>query len=77
MLRADDNRFLTESAAGTPMGDLLRRFWLPVLLSKELSEPDCPPKKITVMGEELLAFRDSRGLVGVVDQYCPHRGANL
>ena len=68
MLRAEDNRFLTESSAGTPMGELLRRFWLPVLLSKELPEPDCTPKKITVMGEELLAFRDTRGVVGVIDQ---------
>ena len=58
MLRAEDNKFLTESGAGTPMGELLRRFWLPVLLSEELPEADGPPKKIVVMGEELLAFRD-------------------
>src|SRR6266852_7918270 len=77
MLRAEDNKFLTESGAGTGMGELLRRFWLPVLLSEELPESDGPPKKIVVMGEELLAFRDSRGVVGVIDQYCPHRGANL
>jgi nitrite reductase/ring-hydroxylating ferredoxin subunit len=77
MLRAEDNRFLTESGAGTPMGELLRRFWLPVLLSQELPEADCPPKKIVVMGEELLAFRDTRGVVGIIDQHCPHRGANL
>src|SRR5262245_36636496 len=75
MLRAEDNRFLTESGTGTPMGELLRRFWLPVLLSEELPEADGEPKKIIVMGEELLAFRDSRGVVGVIDQYCPHRGA--
>ena len=77
MLRAEDNKFLTESGAGTGMGELLRRFWLPVLLSEELPEADGPPKKIVVMGEELLAFRDTRGVVGVIDQYCPHRGANL
>ena len=77
MLRAEDNRFLTESGPGSGMGELLRRFWLPVLLSEELAEADGPPKKIVVMGEELLAFRDSRGVVGVIDQYCPHRGANL
>ena len=59
MLRAEDNKFLTESGAGTPMGELLRRFWMPVLLSEELPEADGPPKKIVVMGEELLAFRDS------------------
>ncbi len=77
MLRAEDNRFLTESGAGTGMGELLRRFWMPVLLSEELPEADGTPKKIVVMGEELLAFRDTRGVVGVIDQYCPHRGANL
>ena len=59
------------------MGELLRRFWMPVLLSAELPEADGTPKKIVVMGEELLAFRDTRGVVGVIDQYCPHRGANL
>src|SRR4051794_9465091 len=77
MLRAEDNKFLTESGAGTGMGELLRRFWLPVLLSKELPDADGAPKKIVVMGEELLAFRDTRGVVGIIDQYCPHRGANL
>jgi phthalate 4,5-dioxygenase oxygenase subunit len=77
MLRAEDNKFLTESGAGTGMGELLRRFWLPVLLSEQLPDADGPPKKIVVMGEELLAFRDSRGVVGVIDQYCAHRGANL
>ena len=77
MLRAEDNAYLTESDAGTGMGELLRRFWMPVLLSAELPDADGPPKKIIVMGEELLAFRDTRGVVGVIDQYCPHRGANL
>ena len=76
MLRAEDNKFLIESGAATPMGKLLRRFWLPVLLSEELREPDGEPKKIVVMGEDLLAFRDSRDAVGVIEQYCPHRGAN-
>jgi len=77
MLRAEDNKFLIEIGAATPIGELLRRFWLPVLLSEELREPDGEPKKIVVMGEDLLAFRDSRGAVGVIEQYCPHRGANL
>ena len=76
MLRAEDNKFLIESGAATPIGELPRRFWLPVLLSEELREPDGEPKKIVVMGEDLLAFRDSRGAVGVIEQYCPHRGAN-
>ena len=77
MLSAEDNRLLTQSGSGTAMGELLRRFWLPVLLSQELPEADGVPKKITVMGEDLLAFRDTRGRIGVIDQHCPHRGANL
>ena len=77
MLSAEDNKFLTESNQGTPMGELLRRFWLPVALSEELPEADGTPKKVTVMGEPLLAFRDTRGRVGLIDQNCPHRGANL
>ena len=77
MLTAEDNRLLTQSDAGTPMGEFIRRFWVPAILSKEIPEPDGEPKKITVLGEELLAFRDTEGRVGVIDQYCPHRGANL
>ncbi len=77
MLSAEDNRLLTESSSGTPMGDLLRRFWLPVLLSEEIPDADGTPRKLTVMGEDLLAFRDTRGRVGIIDQQCPHRGANL
>lgn len=76
MLRAEDNAFLTESEVGKGMGELLRRFWIPVVI-EEVPEPDGTPKKIIVMGEELLAFRDTRGVVGVIDQYCPHRGVNL
>ena len=77
MLSAEDNKTLTESGAGTPMGELLRRFWLPVLLSEEVIEPDGEPKKVTVMGEDLLVFRNTEGRVGIIDQFCPHRGANL
>ncbi|HET6928256.1 MAG TPA: hypothetical protein VFI48_15495 [Hyphomicrobiaceae bacterium] len=68
MLSAEDSRVLTESGVGTLMGELLRRFWLPVLLSEELPEPDGPPKKIVVMGEPLLGFRDTRGRIGIIDQ---------
>jgi phenylpropionate dioxygenase-like ring-hydroxylating dioxygenase large terminal subunit len=77
MLSRADNEFLTRSGPGTPMGDLLRRFWMPALLSKELPERDGPPRKIKLLGEDLLAFRDSEGRVGIVEPHCPHRGANL
>ena len=77
MLNAADNALLTRSGKGTPMGELLRRFWHPALLSAELPEPDGPPRKIRLLGEDLLAFRDTSGRVGIVEPHCPHRGANL
>jgi nitrite reductase/ring-hydroxylating ferredoxin subunit len=77
MLRAEDNKFLTESGAGTPMGPIVAPFLAAGAVVRGMPEPDGEPKKIIVMGEELLAFRDSRGVVGVIDQYCPHRDANL
>ena len=77
MLSADDNERLTRTGPGTPMGELFRRFWVPVLLARELPEPDCPPVRVTVLGEELLAFRDTRDRIGLVEPTCPHRGANL
>ena len=77
MLSAEDNEGLTRTGAGTPMGDFFRRFWLPVLLSRELPERDGPPVRLRVLGEDLVAFRDTEGRVGVLDPRCPHRGANL
>lgn len=77
MLSAADNQVLTQTSADTPMGQLFRRFWIPVLLSSQLPEPDCPPVRVKVMGESLLAVRDSTGRIGLIDPVCPHRGANL
>ena len=59
------------------MGELFRRFWLPVALSEELPGADCIPLRVRVLGEDLIAFRDSDGRPGLVDAYCPHRGAPL
>jgi phthalate 4,5-dioxygenase oxygenase subunit len=77
MLSAEDNELLTRTGKGTPMGELFRRFWMPVLLSRELPEADGPPLRVKVMGEDLLAFRDTSGRVGLVEPACSHRGANL
>jgi phthalate 4,5-dioxygenase oxygenase subunit len=77
MLSAEDNEILTRTGPGTLMGDLFRRFWIPVLLSCELPEPDCPPVRVRIMGEDLLAFRNSEGSVGVIEPRCSHRGADL
>jgi phthalate 4,5-dioxygenase len=77
MLSAADNDLLTRTGADAPMGQLFRRFWQPVALSEELPEPDGPPMRVQVMGEKLVAFRDTLGRVGLVDPRCPHRGADL
>src|SRR5437763_1866790 len=77
MLSKEENAFLTQTSPGTPMGELFRRFWLPALLSEELPEPDCEPVRLKLLGEELIVFRDTSGRVGVLDAYCPHRGAAL
>jgi nitrite reductase/ring-hydroxylating ferredoxin subunit len=77
MLAAADNELLTRTGAGTPMGEYFRRFWHPVALAEELAEPDSPPIRVRVMGEDLVAFRDTRGRVGLIEPHCAHRGANL
>jgi len=77
MLTHEDNELLCRVGPGTPMGEVLRRYWLPVLTSEELPEPDCPPVRAKLLGEELVAFRDSNGDVGLVDNNCPHRRASL
>jgi phthalate 4,5-dioxygenase len=77
VLSQDENELLTRVGPGTPMGALFRRFWLPAMLSSELPEPDCPPVRLRLLGEDLVAFRDSNGRVGVLAANCPHRGASL
>jgi phthalate 4,5-dioxygenase len=77
MLSAEDNEILTRVGPGTPMGYLLRRYWIPACLSSEIAEPDGLPARVRLLGEDLVAFRDSRGKVGLVEEACPHRGASL
>lgn len=77
MLSAEDNELLTRTGADTAMGSLFRRFWQPVALSEELPEPDGTPIRLSVMGEDLVAFRDTDGRVGLFDRRCPHRGADM
>ncbi|HKN97394.1 MAG TPA: Rieske 2Fe-2S domain-containing protein [Pseudonocardiaceae bacterium] len=59
------------------MGNLLRRYWTPALLSVELPGPDCDPVRVRLLGENLVAFRDTDGEIGLVAEACPHRGASL
>lgn len=77
MLSLDMNRTLTRVEDGAPMGDLIGRFWIPALLSEEIAEPDSPPVRVSLLGHRLVAFRDSKGRVGLLDARCPHRSVDL
>jgi phenylpropionate dioxygenase-like ring-hydroxylating dioxygenase large terminal subunit len=77
VLSKEDNDILTQTDRGTPMGELFRRYWIPVLLSEEVPLPDGPPVRFRILGEDLIGFRDTDGQVGVTDSHCPHRGAPL
>jgi phthalate 4,5-dioxygenase oxygenase subunit len=77
MLSVQDNEMLVRVGPGTPMGELFRRFWTPVMLADEVKEADGPPVRVHVLGEKFVAFRDSDGRIGLLDAYCPHRRANL
>jgi phenylpropionate dioxygenase-like ring-hydroxylating dioxygenase large terminal subunit len=76
MLSVEDNLLLARTGKGTPMGELFRRFWLPAVTSAELTADDAPVR-LRIMHENLLAFRDSEGKVGVIEAYCSHRRAPL
>jgi len=77
MLRREQNDLLTQSGPGTPMGQLFRSYWMPALLDEELPENDCPPVRVKLLSERLLAFRDSEGRYGLIDEFCAHRGVSL
>ena len=76
MTTASEGKELTQVGPGTVMGDLMRRYWMPALLSSELVR-DGAPVRLMLLGEKLIAFRDSSGRVGVMDHRCPHRCASL
>jgi len=77
MLRQEDNERLVRVGPGSPAGTLFRRYWQPAALSAELVEKDGPPVRVRLLGEDLIAFRDTKGRVGLIDAYCPHRRAPL
>jgi phthalate 4,5-dioxygenase oxygenase subunit len=77
MLTRNENELLCRIGPGTPMGELMRQYWLPGVLSSELPTSDGDPRRIMLLGEELIAFRDSTGSVGILQNHCPHRGASL
>jgi phthalate 4,5-dioxygenase oxygenase subunit len=59
------------------MGELMRRYWIPALLSSEIAERDGAPVRVRLLGEDLVALRDSQGRVGLLDEHCSHRGTSL
>ena len=77
MLKHEDNEKICRVGPGTPMGDLMRRYWQPAALSSELPERDGAPIRVRLLGEDLVAFRDTNGRIGLVAAYCPHRRAPL
>jgi phthalate 4,5-dioxygenase oxygenase subunit len=77
MLSHAENELLTRVGPGTEMGALMRRYWIPATFSNLISEPDCPPIRVRLLGENLVAFRDSAGRPGLLDERCPHRTASL
>ncbi len=77
MLRKEQNELLTQTGLGTPMGDMFRHYWIPALLANELPENECPPVRVKLLSERLLAFRDTEGHYGLIDEFCAHRGVSL
>lgn len=77
MLTPEENEALCRVGPGTPMGTLLRRYWVPAFQLADLPGPDCAPIKVTILGENFVAFRDTQGRIGFLDELCPHRGASL
>ena len=77
MLKTEVNELLTQTGPGTPMSDMFRHYWLPALLTEELPENDCPPVRVKIPSERLIAFRDSNGTYGLLDEFCAHRGASM
>ena len=77
MLKQEINDLLTQTGPGKPMGALFRQYWLPVLLAEELPENDCAPVRVKLLGELMIAFRDTEGRYGLIDEFCAHRGVSL
>jgi nitrite reductase/ring-hydroxylating ferredoxin subunit len=77
VLKTDVNELLSQTGPGASMGDLFRRYWLPALLAEELPENDSPPVRVKILSERLIAFRDSEGRYGLMDEFCAHRGVSL
>ncbi len=76
MLTQEENDFLTRVGPGTPGGEFLRRYWLPVGTHEDLTD-ERPTKFVRILGEDLVLFRDKSGRTGLIADKCAHRGASL
>jgi phthalate 4,5-dioxygenase len=76
MLTREENELLTRVGPGTPLGQLMRHYWLPVVQSSEL-EPGRHSKRVKLLGEDLVVVRSPAGQVGLLGEFCPHRRASL
>lgn len=74
MLSKEENERVTRVGPDTPQGQTMRRCWIPALLSWELPEPDCPPVRVKLLGEALVAFKDTEGRIGLLEELCPQCG---
>jgi nitrite reductase/ring-hydroxylating ferredoxin subunit len=77
MLKREENELVTRVGPDTPMGNVMRRYWIPAILASEVPGPDSDPVRVRLLGENLIGFRDTNGQVGLVAENCPHRGASL
>jgi phenylpropionate dioxygenase-like ring-hydroxylating dioxygenase large terminal subunit len=77
MLSKEDNELICRVGPGTPMGKLMREYWIPAMLSSELPKPDSDPVRVLLLGEKLIGFRATDGSIGLIQNHCPHRGASL
>src|SRR5258708_37201172 len=77
MLRKEQNDLLTQTGPQTPMGRFFRSYWMPALLAEELPEDDCPPVRVKLLSEPMVASRDSEGRLGLIEEFCAHRRASL
>lgn len=77
MLRKEFNDLLTQTGPQTPMGNMFRQYWIPALLASELPEDDCAPVRVKLLSESLVAFRDTQGRYGLIDEFCAHRNVSL
>jgi phthalate 4,5-dioxygenase oxygenase subunit len=77
MLTAEENDLLCRVEGEAPMGQIMRRHWLPACMSEEVTEPDGTPVRTRLLGEDLVVFRDTKGRLGILGEHCPHRRASL